>query len=191
LKPEKGKKVMSIKESHDHIKSQVWKAIAKSEIDLSGVPQEEVDALVELVTDAALIAIDRELGSQSPLESIPSPGDYLDIEDDKELVLWSGRPFLSVVTEFVITNERIRIITGLLGKDREDIELVRIQDIDQKQTLGDRLLKIGDIVILSHDRSDPQATLHNVKDPEEVHEILRRAVLSARKKHGLIYREEM
>lgn len=182
---------MSIKESHDRIKSQVWKAIAKSDIDLSGVPEKDVDALVELVTDAALIEIDGELGSQSPLESIPGPGEYLDIEDDKELVLWSGRPFLSIATEFVITNERIRIITGLLAKDREDIELVRIQDIDQKQTLGDRLLKIGDIVVNSHDRSDPQATLHNVKDHQEVHEILRRAILKARKKHGLIYREEM
>jgi hypothetical protein len=183
--------IMSFKESHDQIKSQVWKAIAKSEIDLSAVPEDEVDALVELVTDAALIEIDRELGNQSLLESVPGPGDYLETEDDKELVLWSGRPFLSIVTEFVITNERIRIITGLLGKDREDIELVRIQDIDQKQTLGDRLLKIGDIVILSHDSSDPRVTLHNVKDPQDVHEILRRAVLDARKKHGLIYREEM
>jgi hypothetical protein len=182
---------MSLKESHDRIKAQVWKAIAKSEIDLSTVPESEIDALVELVTDAALIEIDNELGNESQMEAIPEPGNYIDGDGEKELVLWSGRPFLSIITEFVITNERVRIKSGFLGKEREDIELVRIQDIDQKQTLGDRILKIGDIVILSHDSSDPEAVLHNVKDPEAVHEILRRAVLDARKRHGMIYREEM
>lgn len=182
---------MSFKESHGRIKAQVWKAIAKSELDLGAVPESELDALVELVTDAALIEIDNELGKSSPMEVIPEPGNYIDEEGEKELVLWSGRPFLSIITEFIITNERVRIISGLLGKDREDIELIRIQDLDQKQTLSDRILQIGDIVILSHDSSDPTAVLHNVKDPETVHEILRRAVLDARKKHGLIYREEM
>ncbi len=182
---------MAFEESHSRIKTQVWKAIAKSEINLDGIPESEIDALVELVTDAALIEIDQEIGRSSPMETIPEPGDYIEGDEEKELVLWSGRPFLSIVTEFVITNERIRIFSGLLGKDREDIELIRIQDIDQKQTFGDRILQIGDIVILSHDSSDPEAVLHNVKDPQEVHEILRRAVLNARKKHGLIYREEM
>ena len=182
---------MSFKESHNRIKSKVWEAIAKSELDLSAVPESQLDILVEIVTDAALIEIDGELGKESPLEPVPEPGNYLSDETTKELVLWSGRPFLSIVTEYVITSERIRIISGLLGKDREDIELVRIQDIDQKQTIGDRLLKIGDIGILSHDRSHPSAVLRNIRDPEAVHEILRRAVLEARKKHGLIYREEM
>lgn len=182
---------MSLKESHGRIKAQVWKAIAKSELDLGAVPESELDALVELVTDAALIEIDNELGKSSQMEAMPEPGNYIESQGEKELVLWSGRPFLSIVTEFIITNERVRIISGLLGKDREDIELIRIQDIDQKQALSDRILQIGDIVILSHDSSDPRAILHNVKDPQKVHELLRRAVLEARKKHGLIYREEM
>jgi hypothetical protein len=182
---------MSIKESHDRIKAQVWEAIAKSEIDLGAVPESDLDSLVELVTDAALIEIDSELGKSSPMETMPEPGNYIESQGEKELVLWSGRPFLSIVTKFIITNERVRIISGLLGKDREDIELIRIQDIDQKQALSERILQIGDIVILSHDSSDPRAILHNVKDPEKVHELLRRAVLDARKKHGLIYREEM
>ncbi|MGB3713983.1 MAG: PH domain-containing protein [Candidatus Promineifilaceae bacterium] len=182
---------MSFTESHGHIKAQIWKAIAKSELDLSAVPESELESLVELVTDAALIEIDNELGKSSTMEAMPEPGNYIDSQGDKELVLWSGRPFLSIVTEFIITNERIRIISGLLGKDREDIELIRVQDIDQKQTLSDRILQIGDIVILSHDSSDPTAILHNVKDPEKVHELLRRAILDARKRHGLIYREEM
>ncbi len=182
---------MSFKEAHGRIESRVWQAIAQSEIDLSSVPKSEIEALVEAVTDAALLEIDDELGKSVPTEDTVQVGSYIDEGVDKEQVLWSGRPFLSVVTEFIITNERVRVISGLLGKEREDVELVRIQDIDQKQTFSDRVLQIGDILIHSHDRSDPRIVLHNIRNPESVHEILRRAVLDARKKYGLIYREEM
>lgn len=182
---------MSLEEAHGRIIARVWRAIAKSGIDVSAIPEAQLEALVEIVTDAALIEIDKEIAGELPKEKLPEVGSYLDEGDEREEVLWSGRPFLSFVTEFIITNERVRLITGILGKDREDIELIRIQDIDQSQTFGDRILQIGDIIVHSHDRSDPDVVLYNVREPETVHEILRRAVLDARKKHGLIFREEM
>jgi hypothetical protein len=50
---------------------------------------------------------------------------------------------------------------------------------------------VGDIYIISHDPQHPEFTLENIKDPQGVHEILRRAVLKAREKYRLSYREEM
>ena len=79
----------------------------------------------------------------------------------------------------------------MFGKSRENVELVRIQDVDYAQTFSERLFKLGDITIRSHDSSHAIITLNNIRDPEAVYEILRRAVLSARKKHGFTYREEM
>jgi uncharacterized membrane protein YdbT with pleckstrin-like domain len=79
----------------------------------------------------------------------------------------------------------------LLSKARRDIELVRIQDIDHHQILTERTLNIGDVTISSHDPSDPQVTLNNIRDPSQVHEILRRAMLKARKKYNVSFREEM
>jgi len=63
--------------------------------------------------------------------------------------------------------------------------------MDHSQTFGERLLKIGDVNIRSHDPSHPELQLKNVRDPHQVYEVLRRAVLSARKKHNFSYREEM
>ena len=114
-----------------------------------------------------------------------------DFDDEVEEILWEGRPFLSIGVRYKITNERVRIVEGLLGKERRDIELVRIQDVDHKQNLTERAFNIGDVFIRSHDESDPQIMLNNVTNPEEVHEILRRAVLKARKKYNMSYREEM
>ena len=107
------------------------------------------------------------------------------------MALWEGRPFLSLRLYYQITSERVRITEGILGKEREDIELVRIQDIDHKQNLTERLLNLGDIYIRSHDPSQPEVVLNNVSNPMEVHEILRQALLKARKRYNLSYREEM
>jgi hypothetical protein len=178
---------MSIVDTQNHIKARVWQAIAKSEIDLSAVPKSELDALVELVADAAMIEADDEIGKSIDDKGVAGSDSNL----LQEKILWQGRPFLSVSTNYLITDERIRVIHGLIGKDREDVELIRIQDIDLKQTLSDRILNVGDITILSHDSSHPELLLENVRDPDTVHEMLRRAVLNARKAHGLSYREEM
>jgi uncharacterized membrane protein YdbT with pleckstrin-like domain len=109
----------------------------------------------------------------------------------RHCVLWQGRPFLSVSIHYQITNERIRIIEGVFAKERRDIELVRVQDIDHKQNMTERALNIGDVFIHSRDKTDPEIVLNNISNPQEVHEILRRAVLDARQKHGIRYREEM
>ena len=176
---------MDVNESRNRIRARVWQALAQSEIDLDGVSKEEQEKLVDLVADAALVEADEAVSERMGATK-------LDLEGlDDEEILWEGRPFLSITTRYIITNERIRIFTGLLGKDKEDVELIRVQDIDQKQTLRERVLNLGDVIIHSHDSSHPTIELNNVKNPEELHQLLRKAVVAARKKHGLIYREEM
>jgi hypothetical protein len=68
---------------------------------------------------------------------------------------------------------------------------VRVQDLDYKQTLSERLLNLGDVTIRSQDPSKPFVILRNVKEPGKVYEILRRAVLAARKRHNFAFRDEM
>ena len=183
---------MTPNEAQARIKSRIWQAIAQSEIDTGGLEKESLESLVDLVTAAALLEIDDDideaLSAEAKAEAAVS-GDLFD--DEKEDILWEGRPFLSISVRYKITDERVSITRGLLGRSYENIELVRIQDIDYSQTLNERLFNLGDITIRSHDPSDPHVVLNNVKDPETVYEILRRAVLHARRKHGFTYREEM
>jgi hypothetical protein len=181
-------KQMTLEEARARIKARVWEDLAKSDIALKSSSKEELSELVDIVTNAALLEVDKEM--DSVVLQVTPQQDAGDDEPDED-VLWEGRPFLSVSTYYIITDERVRIIEGLLGKEREDIELVRIQDLDQQQSVTERILGIGNIVIHSHDPSHPQAVLRNVRDVEAVHETLRRAVINARKRRGLIYREEM
>lgn len=190
---------MSINETHAKIKANVWQTIAQSEeIDISGIDKSKLSDLVDLIIDEAMEEIDAQMdqplaafeeGEASEVIETAVSTDIL--ENGKEDILWQGRPFLSMVQSYTITDERIRITSGFFGKSTENIELVRIQDVDYRQTFSDRMIQVGDIAIKSQNPSRPHITLRNIKDPEKVYEILRRAILHARKRHGFTYREEM
>ncbi len=176
---------MSLEKSRAQVTASIWQAIAQSGVDLSSVSQDEQEKLVRVLSDQMLIALDGMLD-----EMQEAPAQSAD-DDADEKMLWQGRPFLSLVESYVITSERLKIIRGLIGRDIENFELIRMQDIDYKQNVSERILGIGDITIRGADASDAEVVLRNVGAPEEVYEILRRAWLEARKRHGLQFREFM
>ncbi|MBI1879292.1 MAG: PH domain-containing protein [Chloroflexi bacterium] len=182
---------MSLPEMRAKVKAGIWQAIAQSGVDMSSLPQGDMDRLIGAITEGVLKEMDDFLSQASGQPAAVAKGSADDDDDEAEKVLWEGRPFLSLSVHYRITSERVRITEGMLGKDREDIELVRVQDIDLTQGLTERMLGIGDIHIRSHDKSNPSVTLNNVSNPTEVHEILRRAMLKARKKYNVSFREEM
>lgn len=176
---------MSIEQSRSRITASIWQSIAQSGVDLSAVPQDQQQKLVAAITDSVLVTMDTLLDEVS--QETPEP------EEDElgEKILWRGRPFLSLVETYTLTSERIKIVRGLVSRDVENFELIRVQDIDLKQNVGERMLGIGDIVIRGQDASRPVVILRNISKPEEIYETLRRAWLEARKRHGLQFREYM
>jgi hypothetical protein len=179
---------MTIEQTREKINSRIWKAIAQSGVDLSTVPHDQQEKLVDTITSSVMIALDDALEEIAPSQALSeaSPAD-----DGAEQVLWEGRPFLSISEHFTLTTERIKITRGLFGRDIENFELIRIQDLDFKQSMTERMFNIGDVFVRGHDTSDPKVVLRNVAKPEEVYEILRKAWLAARKRYGLQFREQM
>lgn len=181
----------SLEESKEKIVGRVWQSMAQSGVQLNAIPPEQLQVLVNSIADGVLLALDEMLDDvglppRSAEAAVAAGADRPD-----EGVLWQGRPLLSLIEHYTITSQRLRVTRGLLGKEREDIELVRIQDIDHKQTLGERALNIGDITVRSSDPSHPEVVLRNVIDPQQVHEIMRRAMLEARRRHRFSFQEEM
>jgi len=180
---------MSVEETKAKITTRIWQSIAQSGVSVNAIPQDQMTSLVDAIADGVLLAVDDALNEAGmPARQSNLANATL---DNEEQVLWEGRPFLSLVTQYVISNQRVRIISGLLGKEREDIELIRIQDIDHKQGMGERALNIGDIFLRSSDPTRPEAVLRNVHDPVAVHELLRRGMLDARQRFRYSVQEEM
>jgi len=179
---------MSVEKYQAQVKSSVWKAIAQSGIDLKTLSLEEQNKFVDLLSDNLLLTVNEILEETIQPEMSNKAGIVL---DDEEQIIWEGRPFLSIIEYYTITNERIKLVKGFLGKDIENFELIRVQDIDINQSVGERMVGIGDITISGADASTPTIVLRNIHKPHEVYELLRKAWLAARKKYGLIFREEM
>jgi hypothetical protein len=191
---------MTIEQIRAQMMSAIWQAFAQSGVNLTSVSQEDQEKLVRVVTDRVMLTMNSVLDEvvnpealEQPVENVKaSTPSRMEVTDGKEeTILWQARPFLSLVEEYILTNERIKVVHGMLSRRIENYELIRIQDIDYKQNVSERVLGIGDIFIRGQDKSSPEIILRNIAKVEEVYETLRRAWMDARKKHGLQFREYM
>jgi len=177
---------MSIEKQREKVVESILRAVNDSRVNLEDISDADRETLAAEIADRVMVTID------GMLDENLAPGAGSETDDgQEEVLLWQGRPFLSMVERYVLTSERLKITGGLFSRDVENFELIRFQDLDYKQGMTERVLGIGDITIRGHDVSDPKIVLRNVKDPEQVYEILRKAWLEARKRHGLEFREFM
>lgn len=76
-------------------------------------------------------------------------------------------------TRYALTNQRLRITTGIIARDIEDIELYRVLDSAVDQSAMDRMIGIGTVVINSSDERQPVVRLERIRSPRDVREQLR------------------
>src|SRR5438128_10373983 len=74
-------------------------------------------------------------------------------------------------TVYTITNQRVTIESGLLSKAMSEIDLRYIDDTNFYQRVMARLLGLGNVTIISSDKSTPMYVLRNIKDPRSVREM--------------------
>ena len=174
------------------VTSQFYRSLAESGVEITAIPQAQLQALVTALADGLLAGLDalEEEEAQFSRGVQPASGQQAPLQEE-EVLLWSGKPYLTIGVRYELTSQRLRIIRGLLGRTYQEIELVRVRDTAVSQRMGERALNIGDITIYSNDPSDPEIVLHNVKNPMEVREMIRKATLAEKERRNLTYREEM
>ncbi len=178
------------------VSTQFFQSLAETGTQITAVPQDQLKAFVDSMADAVFAAIaaveDEQTGMPAGRSAAtPAYATEGELEEVEETQIWRGRPYLTIGTVYEITTQRIRVIKGVLGNRIEEIELVRVRDTKFKQHLGERMLDVGDITIISNDPSMPELVMHNVKNPVEVREMIRKATLAEKDRRGLRYREEM
>ena len=180
------------------VTAQFYQSLSESGVEITAIPQSQLQAIVNGLADGVFAAFEaaseedyQHQAQVIPMAS-PSPSpDSTNYEHETETELWSGRPYLSIGTRYVLTSQRLRIIHGIFGKNISQIELVRIRDTLVNQHIGERTVGIGDITIVSNDPSTPEFILHNVSDPVSIQELIRDATMKEKERRGLHYREEM
>ncbi|MBW4080036.1 PH domain-containing protein [Paenibacillus sp. S150] len=118
-----------------------------------------------------------------------------------EAELWQGKPagisdrLKGIVglntTKYIITSQRIMVKTGLIGKNIEEIELLRVNDFSVAQSIPQRILGIGTLTVFSDDASSPQLLFRKIRKAQSVKDILRQAVRDEKTANNISYREQI
>jgi uncharacterized membrane protein YdbT with pleckstrin-like domain len=84
-----------------------------------------------------------------------------------------------------ITDQRMVIESGVLSRRIDEMDMRTVEDLEFQQSLVERLLGIGDITIISSDRSNARTRLVGLAGPRELRELIRSSAYQAT--HGQLF----
>lgn len=91
---------------------------------------------------------------------------------------------------YILTSQRLVIISGIFSKDVDEIELFRIVDSSASQSLIDLWADIGDIYVNSTDKTG-FICMRKIASPHVVRDSLRKYYMAARQKKGTVVLESL
>ncbi|MBC8105646.1 MAG: PH domain-containing protein [Anaerolineae bacterium] len=85
-----------------------------------------------------------------------------------------------------ISNYRIDYERGLLSRNIDTLELWHVEDISFHQSLLDRMLGVGTILIISHDDTNPRLELKSLPKPRPIFDMLKQRIIAVKRQRGVI-----
>ena len=85
-----------------------------------------------------------------------------------------------------ITNYRIDVERGLIGRTIDTLELWHVEDVRFRQSVIDRILGVGDITVLSHDDTNPSVTLVGLPNPKALFESIKQRIIAVKRQRGVV-----
>ena len=122
-------------------------------------------------------------------------------------LIWTGRPsqlinilvylflFWTVIiplysylktrfTIFELSKNRFRTKTGILSQNINEVELYRVRDYEIYKPILLRIFGLGNLTLITSDKSHPRITLNAIIKPADVMETFRENVEKSRKETG-------
>ena len=88
-------------------------------------------------------------------------------------------------TRYRLSEDRLFCETGFLNIKSDEVLLYRVRDLQLNMSLGQRILGVGTVCVVSSDKSIPHLDLKNVKKPREVKELIHQHVEAAKDKRRM------
>ena len=76
-------------------------------------------------------------------------------------------------TRYLLTTQRVRVTTGIFSIRTEDTELYRVDDIKLERPFLMRLVGLGNLVLVTSDRTTPNIVLKAISRSDELREQIR------------------
>jgi uncharacterized membrane protein YdbT with pleckstrin-like domain len=101
-------------------------------------------------------------------------------------LLWAlGRWIGTRCHRYEITSERVKITTGLLSRHTSELELYRVRDYSIVEPFWLRLVGVGNIVLQTSDRTNPQVILRAVPHATRLKDQIRTHTERMRQRRGV------
>ena len=81
-----------------------------------------------------------------------------------------------------LTSQRLFVETGIFSCRKDELELLRVDDVNVTQNLLERIFGVGNVVIHSTDASNPELTVAGIDDPDTLKEHVREFTRVLRKR---------
>ena len=75
-------------------------------------------------------------------------------------------------TRYALSEDRLFLRRGFLNVRHDEIVLYRVRDLRVSVSLWQRILGVGSVTVVSTDKSIPELTLKNIRQPNEVKELI-------------------
>ncbi len=96
-------------------------------------------------------------------------------------------PWMQTKTiSYRISNYRIDVERGLIGKNIDTLELWHVEDIRMHQSVLDRIAGVGTITVISHDDTTPKLDLESLPNPRQLFETLKQRVIAVKRQRGVL-----
>ena len=106
-------------------------------------------------------------------------------------ILWSWTLLIPIIiylktrfTVYELTDQRIKLKTGVLNQEIDECELYRVRDYKVVKPFFQRIFGLGRIELVTSDRSNLNINLNGIKDPENLYNLIRDNVEKIRRKTG-------
>lgn len=87
-----------------------------------------------------------------------------------------------VATSYELSTQRLFVKNGIITQVINEIELIRVDDVQVTRNVFERMLGVGHVRVLSTDRSEPDFFLYAIPDPVKVKDMIREFAQKRRKK---------
>jgi hypothetical protein len=108
-------------------------------------------------------------------------------------ILWSDRKRILGLplsfTRYRVDEDRLYMESGLIRSETNELLLYRVLDVKSTRTLGQKLVGVGTITLMSSDQSSPRLELKNIRDCERVRRFLSTLIEKQRSDLGIRGRE--
>ena len=106
-------------------------------------------------------------------------------------IIWSWTLFVPIIiylktrfTVYEVTDQRIKLKTGILNQEIDECELYRVRDYKIVKPFFQRIFGLGKIELVTSDRSNSNINLNGIKNPENLYDLIRDNVEKIRRKTG-------